>query len=304
MSKKKSMYNMGDALLLKNDMFQVSRYYDYYSCLGLNRFRWKNLPSGMESRHIERALFENGQAVFFKDDDLNSPFEFLCLPCQPSNALNVYGDPVHFNGIGNGAYYTNLSPLNSVRIMDNDNALPPQRHIRYYTYLMTQIELTINMNLDQQKFPMVMPTTKKNELSMRRIYEKYAQFDPLMLVDEKLANQLTSDGDGFKAINTSAPYLLDKLCDFKKTVENELLTFLGINNNNTDKKERLLMDEVNANNSFIDMSLDFAYKERLRACEKINKLFGLNIQVEKVVNILDDERGEEDDKNDLGNDGE
>lgn len=286
MSKKKSYWNQGDAILLKNDAFMVDRYYDYYSNMGLNRFRWKNLPTGMESRHIERALFNNGQAVFFRNADVNEPYDFLCLPCAPSNGQNIYGDPVHFNGMGVNKYFTNLSPLNSVRILDNDNGLPPVRHIAYYTYLMTQIEMTINMNLDQQKFPTIIGATKQNELSMRKLYEKYSNFEPNILVDEKLAQAL-QEGKGFDALNTQAPYLLDKLADFKKTCENELLTFLGINNTNNDKRERLLTDEVNANNSQITFVLDMAYKNRLDACKKINEMYGLNIVVEKVVDLLD-----------------
>ena len=286
MSKRKSYWNQGDKILLKNDVFMVDRYYDYYSNMGLNRFRWSNLPPGMESRHIENALFNEGQAVFFRNTNPNEPYDFLCLPCAPSNGQNIYGDPVHFNGIGVNKYFTNLSPLNAVRILDNDNALAPVRHIAYYTYLMAQIELTINMNLDQQKFPTIIGATKQNEYSMRRLYEKYSNFEPNILVDEKLA-QAIQDGKGFDALKTQAPYLLDKLADFKKTCENELLTFLGINNTNNDKRERLLTDEVNANNSQITYVLEMAYKNRKDACKRINEMFGLNIQVEKVVDLLD-----------------
>ena len=56
---------------------------------------------------------------------------------------------------------------------------------------------------------------------------------------------------------------------------------LGINNNNTDKKERLLVDEVNANNEFILVNIDHMYEERKKACEEINRKFGLNITVNR-----------------------
>ena len=70
------------------------------------------------------------------------------------------------------------------------------------------------------------------------------------------------------------------LC-FWNSLMNELLTFLGINNNNTDKKERLLVDEVNANNEFILVNIEHMYEERKLACELINEKFGLNITVER-----------------------
>lgn len=297
MSKNKSVWHQGDAVLLKNDCVLTNRYLDYYSNMALNRFRWSNLPNGMESRHIEQALFNEGQAVFFQNTDKTKPYNFLCLPCAPSNAQNVYGDPVHFNAIGVNEYFTNLSPMNCVRILDNDNVMPPATHILYYTYLMTQIDLTINMNLDQQKFPVIIGATKQNELTMKGLLKKYSNFEPNIMVDEVLAKKL-QDGEGFTTLNTQAPYLLDKLTDFKKVCENELLTFLGINNSNNDKKERLLTDEVNSNNSQITFVLEMAYKNRLEACRKINEKFGLNIKVEKVVNLLDVDM-----KGDLKNEG-
>lgn len=278
-------------LFLLNMELLYNRYINYYSNLGMNRFRWYNLPQGMESRHIEKALFNKGQAIFFRNKEIEKGYDLLCLPCQPSNNLNVYGDPTEYNAIGVNQSFMCISADECVRIIDNDMLMPPLQHVSYYAYLMANTEMAINMNLDQQKFPLVIGATKKNELSLRNIYQKYTNFDPLLLVDEQLSNKLTGDGEGFKAINTSVPYVIDKLGDFKKTCEYELLTFLGINNSNTDKKERLLKDEVNANNDFINMSIDLAYKNRLLACEKINEMFGLNVRVELVSDILYKEGG-------------
>ena len=60
---------------------------------------------------------------------------------------------------------------------------------------------------------------------------------------------------------------------------NEALTFLGIKNANTDKRERLITAEVDANDQNIQSNLQIMLTARERAAEKINKLFGLNIKV-------------------------
>ena len=57
------------------------------------------------------------------------------------------------------------------------------------------------------------------------------------------------------------------------------MTFLGINNANTEKRERLITDEVEANNEHIDLSAECMLKARQRAAEQINELFGTNITV-------------------------
>ena len=61
---------------------------------------------------------------------------------------------------------------------------------------------------------------------------------------------------------------------------NEALTFLGINNANTDKKERLITDEVKANDEQLYVARQVMLNARKQACEEINKMFGLNIDVE------------------------
>ena len=92
-------------------------------------------------------------------------------------------------------------------------------------------------------------------------------------------------------LKTDAPFLLDKLQLYKHDVWCEALTFLGINNANTDKKERLITDEVNSNNELINYYLNCFYKTRKDACDRINKKYGLNISIklnkdiEELLNI-------------------
>ena len=54
-------------------------------------------------------------------------------------------------------------------------------------------------------------------------------------------------GSKINAIKTDAPYLIDKLELHKHEIWNECLTFLGIDNANTDKKERLILLNKEAN---------------------------------------------------------
>ena len=75
--------------------------------------------------------------------------------------------------------------------------------------------------------------------------------------------------------------ILDKLQQQKTDLKNELLTYLGINNNNNVKKERMVVDEVNANNEYTSINLDLMFDLRKRACKEINEKFGLNISVKK-----------------------
>lgn len=62
--------------------------------------------------------------------------------------------------------------------------------------------------------------------------------------------------------------------------ESEFYTILGVNNNqNPDKNERLLVDEINVNNEEINSNIDVRLQAREEFCEKVNKIWGLNLNV-------------------------
>jgi hypothetical protein len=88
------------------------------------------------------------------------------------------------------------------------------------------------------------------------------------------------DTSGIDTLKTDAPVVFDKLQHQKHTLWNECMTFLGINNANMDKRERLVDDEVQANNEQIELSAAVMLKSRELAAERINALFGTNISVE------------------------
>ena len=77
----------------------------------------------------------------------------------------------------------------------------------------------------------------------------------------------------------SAPYTADKMDIHKNMVWNEFLTWCGIENSNQDKKERLVANEVGSNYGNVEISRNTCLQSRLKAVEKINKKFGLDIKV-------------------------
>lgn len=254
-----------------NDYFRL---FNHYTNLALNTYRWINLPEGLESRHIEKALYKHGQCFFTLDKD----FGYMCLPCSPSGEINIYGEPLGYVLTGVG-YSKQVRDIEGVRILNNDTAVPTVLHIDYYTKKMNEVDEVILQNLRQQRFPYIMATTKSTEFTVKNIAKKIEEKEDFIFMDKSLTD---GDGLGIQVIPTLAPYLLDKLQIQKLEFERELLTHLGINTI-VEKKERLISDEANANNEHIALNLDLGYKSRKRACELINAKYGLNVDVIKVV---------------------
>lgn len=276
--------------LSKNDIFM--RLYTHYKMLALNMFTWEGLPYPLESRHIEQTLYENGQAIFY-DNDI---FGKVCLPCSPTGQLNQFGEPVSV--IVNSFLIHDTIFINKgiekiknkgVRILNNDLIMPTDFYVRQYALKMTEVELSIDMNVKQQKFPFFVETDKKNEYTMKQIFKQKEDGTPYIYANKHL-------GIGDTTVHTlSVPYVVDKLSEYKYELEREILTFLGLNNT-IEKNERLIVDEVNSNNDFIERNVEIMYKNREFACKQINEMFGTNIRVIKnseVKNPVNDVKGGE-----------
>lgn len=256
--------------LLKEEQRLLLIHLEHYRNIALNLYEWDNLPEGMEGRHIESALLHHGQAFFYNHDELG----FICLPCSNSGQLNVYGEPTRLMITGHG-FTENKHITEGIRVINNPRVIPTDITLQYYCTKLAQIDSTINTNLIQQKVPFIFATTKENEFTIKNLYAKMYAGEPAIFVDQSL---LTNGELNIQSISCEAPYIIDKLQQHRFEIEKELLTFLGINTT-IEKKERLLQDETNANNEQITLNVEIGLRERERACEEINEMFGLDIQV-------------------------
>ena len=135
---------------------------------------------------------------------------------------------------------------------------------------LTEAERTCDVNLKSQKFPLLISVDEKQRLMMENLYNQYNGNQPFIFGDKK---QL--DKDSVKAIQTDAPYVIDKITEYKKEIWNEALTYLGINNVSVKKKERLTENESSENNELVNLNLQAMLIPRIKACKEFNELFGL-----------------------------
>ena len=263
-----------------NIELETARLTKHYQMLALNRYKWENLPNGIESRYIEQMLYDNGECAMFDHPDLG-----LCVLRSSSREnLNIYGEPTKLSLTGFNEHRTVMMD-ECVRIMNNDLGLPTLPNIVYYARRMAEIDDIIMQNLRQQRVPYLFATDESNSFSMKSLYDRMYQGEPAIFVDKDM---LKGQPENVMVIPTPAPYLVDKLQIQKQEMERELLTFLGINNT-LEKKERLLVDETNSNNQFIKMASDIGFKQRQLACEKMNEMFCLNVRVVETQDEFEEE---------------
>ena len=242
--------------------------------LAINRFTWENLPQGLTSEQLEFLLIHHGQLMCFNDKYYGT----LILPCMGTSDINVYGLPTEYRVMGeNGKYNKTVNIEDGVLIRNNPLGTSDIPTLEIFAKRIDDIEMTQDVNLFQQCIPKVLLADEDSKLTAKNIIDKIRKFKFVIFGKSTLVNNIkTSD-----VLDTSSPYILDKLQQQKVDLKNELLTYLGINNNNNIKKERMIVDEVNANNEYTAINLDLMFDLRERACKEINEKFGLNIKVEK-----------------------
>lgn len=245
----------------------------FYRLMFLARsvFKWENLPNGIEEKWIEKFLFSEGKCVFYNDEIRG----LMIAQCVEDGTLNNYEEPISVSPAGIDIIPKPLDVgKECVLIRNNDDMIPTSFTLKLFAYRLAEISRTIDINIRAQKTPKLLVGSNKQLLTLKNIYDKWEGFEPVIYIDKDLNTDLA-----VKVLDTGAPIVFPELQKQKTEIWNECLTFLGINNANTEKRERLITDEVEANNAHIDLSAQCMLKAREKACEQINKIFRTNISV-------------------------
>lgn len=252
--------------------FNYAHYVERLTELAISMFEWKNLPEGIDERFLEMVLFKNGSAVFFKDEDMD---EYLGLPVAVNGGFNVYKIPIRRRAYAVNGYQKDLTIENSVIIYNNMIRTNSVDIVTLFAQRLWDIDRSIDVNARSQKHPVLVQCSQEQRLTLLNLYKEVDGNSPVIFADKNL-----DINNSLKAINTEAPYVCDKLYMLKTQIWNEALTYLGISNLNFQKKERLISDEVLRSMGGTVASRYSRLESRRKACREINKMFGLNIDVD------------------------
>lgn len=244
----------------------------FYRLMLISRsvFKWEGLPNGIDEKYIERYLFTDGKCCFFKDSEKG----YMIAKCNPAGQLNFYDEPTIIQAYGTNYNSKKLKNYEeSVIIRNNDEMIPTSMSVQLFALRLAEISRTIDININAQKTPVLVLSSDKQRLTLKNVYKQWTGFEPVIYGDKQLETQ------NITVLKTDAPVVFPQLQIQKHAIWNETMTFLGINNANMDKRERLVGDEVQANNEQIEASANVMLKSRESACEQINKLFGTSISV-------------------------
>ena len=259
-------------------------YLDYKSRLkkiAMSIFEWRNLPDSMDSEYIEYCLYALGQCALLHTPD----YGYINTKATINGNLNLYGLPTALNCYSYGSvqynrnvYYGGESKdINSecilVKNTQDRNPVPTVATLELFAYRLYQAERTADVNVQNAKRSRLILTNENQRLTIENMFRQCDSNVPYIF----------GDSDNFKSgsiesLDISSAFIGSDIMKYKKEIWNEALTFLGCDNF-SEKKERLISDEVGTNNEVINLNLMSFLAPRQLACDQFNKKYGKNIEV-------------------------
>lgn len=275
------------------------QYIDHFTMIGLRLFNYEGLPNGIKATTIEEQLFYNGKCVITKHPETE---HVLVLPCE-TFSQNAMGQPTKFKAysysskdrkklIIEGKISLDGKDGDGVVISNNYLDKPTYGLLDLWARRLAEIDVTIDQNIFAMRQPFILVADEDNENSVKLFFSKYTDFEPVVVVKDKKENKkknmvdLVEEKRLDERMNVLQLGVEDRtatLEDAKQEIINWIYTMFNINNGVSRKKERMIVDEVNINNEQIELVQNISLVEREEAIELANKLFGLNIKVERSV---------------------
>lgn len=242
----------------------------------VNRFKWSGLPDEIDVRFLELTLFNYGLSVFYFDGEYD---RFMALRGSGFGNINMYDNPTRFRVYGNLMLERDLNARECVPIWANYMRIPDWDIIRVYSQRMAEFDTTIDINALTQRHPFLIAVGENERLTVQNAYRQVQEGQPVIFGTEAMNPNTLQEKISVFNMGIEKDAILN-MQTAKNRVWNECLSFLGIENSNQEKKERMIVDEVNSTDGQVMASRAVAMNARREAVERINKMFGLAVQVD------------------------
>ena len=256
---------------------QFNYYLKYLIQYAIAQFDW-NIPTNWDKDYFLYTLYGVGYLAIIKTD------RFGVIPQQCSlRGLNVFYHPTEAliaNPLLPG-YRAQKIDKECVVIKLQPDYSTIMDKVAFYADMMALCDEITQVNLFNSQLSYVMAAQNKTIAeSFKKLYDVIHSGNPAVVTDKQLMN---SDGSPtWQAFNNDVGknFIVDKIQTVKETIKDQFLTDLGIPNANTQKRERLITDEVTSNRQETAIITDMWLTHLKEDIEKANKMFNINMNVD------------------------
>lgn len=241
-------------------------------------FKW-TLPKTWDKDYFLYSLYVNGFVGVF-----NSGAKYGVIPQWGTlNGYNLYYAPSKFMCsnplLKKTVELTIHEECELIKLQGNYTGIWDM--ICYYAGKMALLAEAVDMNAINVKSSKIFFTKNKAAAeTLKKLFDRVSSGNPCVVIDTDLLNDEGKLSWEWFNDNLGQNYIVDDLLIDLRKLENEFCTDLGIPNSNTEKRERMITDEVNSNNTETALRAEL-WLERLQDCvERVNTMFETNIKVE------------------------
>lgn len=255
--------------------------------MAMGRFSWHGLPEEIDPRFLEKTLYLQALAVFYKDEAYG---KYFALRGTPNGSVNMIDNPTTFRVYGNQFVGKTLSAMpRTVKVMGrsipmreecvpiwaNASRVSDLDIVSIYATRLAEFDMTIEINGRNSRNPKIIAVEENAQLSAENINRQIEEGQMAIRIGQSALGLLPTVLD--MGVDAKQIETLDVV---RGRIWNTCMGLLGIDNSNQDKKERLVESEVDANNDQVARVRHANLKARRQAAHMINRRWGTNITVE------------------------
>lgn len=258
------------------DTRAVRYFANYFLQRAISAFKFEGLPKWWDTNYFFSKLFLNGFLTIFNTDI------YGVIPQECAiGGLNVFYMP-SFCVVANPLIKTPSElkiglDCELVKLTRNFRGISDI--ITNYAQLAALAMQAVAVSLVNSKAPFIsIVKDRAHSETVKKAYDAMSAGEPFIVIDKLVADP-SENGTIFEKLEPGRNYITDKLLSDLRTIENRFDTEIGVPNANTDKKERMIVDEVNVNNAETFAQSTVWLESLNESIEKVNKMFSLNISV-------------------------
>lgn len=248
--------------------------------MAVGRFKWTGTEkTRMDLRYLEMRLYLASLALVVRDDgnSIRIPSKpnrvgsgkIVALAATPSGVRNVMDNPVSYTTYG--PYYQGsfVQARDCVPVWGNMFRVPDTRIVELYSWKLARLDRTIEINADATRRTKLLAVDEAGQLSAANIQNQIEQGLAVIGVTADALEKLN-----FDVIDLGVdPKSISELSILRGRLWSECMGLLGVNNANQDKKERMVADEVGANDDQVDAIRRASLNAREYAAEQMRNKF-------------------------------
>lgn len=278
----------------------VQRLYNFYFKWLLGKlhtlFKWENLPKSIDEISLNTQLFLNGCTCFCKVND-----KLYSLFGNVGGEVNEYYRPEFYivaNPVLGSHTFKILGDDKDAVCMYNTNAdytfqfLPLVNEglsqlIRTTATMLADNIVSINTaQINTRVSAIYTAETDAERQSAEFYFERLYSGKPYTVIQDTMLNSLHIN----PLSNTSDSRNISELVELNQYIIAQFFNAIGVKTNPVRKKERLITDEIESLNTYLDVNVNEMLESRQTALKEINEMFNTDIKVSvsDFIQLTDD----------------